>query len=66
MGKKGRIGSGVRGDADGGLACASSNVAELIHFASEAPVLEGESGKILKLSAKWFLMNLYRTSLEVG
>jgi len=57
VGKNGKVGSGVLGTG-GGLPCASSRVAELIHFGSRTPVLGGDSGKILKLSAKWFLMNL--------
>jgi len=52
VGKNGKVGSGVRGGAASGLACASNRVAELIHFVSGIPVLGGDSGKILKLSAK--------------
>jgi hypothetical protein len=58
VGKNGKMGSGVRGGTGEPASCASSRVAELIHFVSGIPALGGESGKILKLSAKWFLMNL--------
>jgi len=62
------FGSGVLGGTGGDrilvgfafvvISAASSNVAELIHFSSSPPGRGGDSESSLKLSAKWFLMNL--------
>jgi len=52
-GKKGCVGSGVRGCAGVSNSCNSNNVAELIHLSPwAAPQRGGDSGAILKLSAK--------------
>lgn len=59
-GTKEIVGSGVRGGSADVItsAGASNKVLELIHFSSDDLNRGGDSGKSLKLSAKWSLMNL--------
>lgn len=68
-GRKGPLGSGVRGGGVVTISGASSKVAELIHFSSRDPKrgepnLGGDSGGIIrKISAKWSLINLHIMSM---
>jgi hypothetical protein len=59
-GTKGAVGSGVRGCGGGEkFSRPCRREAELIHFSVWDPGRGGDSGAILKLSAKWSLMNLF-------